>query len=99
MEKAKVYDDAVEDWNNKPGPDKTWPNVKLFWLQEYLKKKNRPSSTMGQTFQGIPFANLADGEFTDNEGKTNDDDLSSVTQDAFARMEVRLAAMESGQQV
>ena len=64
---------------------------------------------MGQTFQGNPFANLADGELTDNEGETLDDDLSSVTQgfsammtesrEAFARMEARLSAMESGQQV
>jgi len=89
-------------------PNKSLQNLKVFWLKEYLKKKNRPSSTMGQTFWGNPFANFEDGELTDNEGEPIDNDLSSVMQgfsammsksrDAFARMEARLAAMESGQQ-
>ena len=32
VEKTKVYDDQVTEWNNKTTADKTWTNIKLFWL-------------------------------------------------------------------
>jgi len=73
--------------------------------QRVPQKEEQASSHDETAFQGNLFANLADGELTDNEGETIDDDLSSVMQgfsammmsesrDTFARMEASLAAME-----
>jgi len=66
MEKRGIYNDQVEEWEGKLTEDKTWANLKIYWLRQYLLKRNRPSSTMGQTFQGNPYANLADRELTDD---------------------------------
>ena len=73
MEKTGIYNDQVEEWEGKPTPEKTWANLKVYWLRQYLLKRNRPSSTMGQTFQGNPYANLADGELTDDDATIADD--------------------------
>ena len=57
----------------KPTADKTWANLKIYWLRQYLLKRNQSSSTRGQTFQGNPYANLADGELTVDDATIADD--------------------------
>ena len=47
--------------------EKTWANLKIYWLKQYLLERNRLSSTMDQTLQGNHYANLAEGELTDDD--------------------------------
>ena len=107
MEATKVYDDEIEEWKAKPTADKTWGGLKRFWLKAYLKKRGRPSSTLGGAGYGNnPFAGLAEEQ--DPEVEAVDDDVSVITEqfsallteqrtsrDTIAQLEQRLAAAES----
>ena len=108
MERTGVYHEAIEKWRAKPEADRTWENLKTYWLEKSLERRNRPTSTMsGAGYQSQnPYANLA-GEI-DEDSASLDDSVATITEnfsalmtqaneqrDTIARLERELTALKN----
>ena len=107
LEKTGVYNEQVEEWEDRPPGEKSWKNAEVFWLQKHLARRNRPTATMqGAGYHQNPFAHLAEHddnstESTDTQGTAIVEGFAAMARERDAdkqlidQLTARLAALEN----
>jgi len=91
LSNARIFAEAIEQWNDKPAADKTWENFKQHFTAAQIKyKKARPTDTAGMHHYTNNTANIVQEVLqqldtlpiyhTDTQNTTNTHTAAAVTQ-------------------